>query len=579
MAEIQKTNICSLDLTLECVEYLKEQGLNVYEGSLGSVFHVDWRKGNRGHKKLCTDIDFPENLQEYHVFVADTTNAKQRDYKEYEHNIKDVDCPDNRCLVVMEPVSILDLRPFGTYRFENSLHSLSSHRRIEVVFIGPYYEVDYTSTRIAYFDPKHVGTFNNLSVWGLSNPNGRSGERTQFADTWISRCLFEGRRDSLHYHHTFHLPSRWDGDKMVQDERYFSILDNEDGECVSFIYAPDKDIIRVVLPNVEDKAGLLKDLFENLLFTVCSEFFPDIEAKSWIHSDAYLLPDELEIQGRIEAKRQELNQEIKKLEEEEKGICENNSYLKHILTETGGSLVKAVKTFLEWLGFENVIDKDETLKDGELKEEDLCLDYEGVHVLFEVKGINGTSTDGECSQIDKIVTRRMRQLKTTDVHGVYIVNNQKNMEPLKRNTPPFNNTQIKDAEDQNRTMIYTAQLFALYSDVENGYISKEEARKCFLHPGLADFHSGLFSLGVPYDYYQKDTVVCIELNDLQISVGDVLFYKDKLNRLVGCKVESIKEDEKLLETAKTGRSGFKVGRKVPRNREIMTIRQHPGFYS
>lgn len=213
MAEIQRTNVCCLDLTQDCVKYLKDLGLNVYEGSLGSVFHVDWSKGNRSYRNVLIDVDYPDNLHEYHVFVADTTNINHRDYKDDEHKTKEIDHPDNRCLIVSDPVSILDLRPYGTYRLEKRLHSLSSHRRIEVVFIGPYNEVEYTSSRIAFYDPSHVGTFDNFSVWGLPNPNGRSGERTQFADSWISRCLFEGRRDALHYHHTFSLPSRYFSDR------------------------------------------------------------------------------------------------------------------------------------------------------------------------------------------------------------------------------------------------------------------------------------------------------------------------------------------------------------------------------
>jgi hypothetical protein len=550
------------------VNYLKEQGLNVYEGSLGSVFHVDWGKTNRNHKNVFIDVDYPENLHEYHVFVVDTTNAREREYKDEEHQTKKIDHPDNRCLIVENPVSVLDLRPFGTSRLEKRLHSMSSYRKIEVVFLGPYHEVEYTSSRIAYYDPNHVGTFNNYSAWGIANPTGRAGERTQFADSWISRCLFEGRRDALHYYQTFPLPSRWEDEQRVQDERYFSILDNEDGECVSFIYVPDKDFVRVVLPDVKDKAGVLKDLFENILFSVCSEYFPDIEAKRWIQFDTYLLPNELEIQGRIEAKKREMELEIKKMEEEKATIFAKNIHLKHLLTETGDNLVTAVKTFLEWLGFENVVDKDETLKENELKEEDLCLDYQGNHVLLEVKGINGTSTDSECSQIDKIVNRRMRQLNTTKVHGIYIVNNQKNVEPLKRNTPPFNDTQNKDAVDQSRTMIYSAQLFALYSDIENGYITKDFARNCFMQPGLADFHSCLTSLGTPYNYFQSDTVVCLELDGTKISVGYMLYFKDSLQRLVGCKVESLQQDKHSLTSATTGKVGIKVNHRVPRNKEL-----------
>ena len=78
MAETLSTNVCCLDLTQECADYLTGVGLNVYEGSLGSVFHVDWRKTNRNHLNIFVDINYPENLHEYHVFVADTTNAKHR---------------------------------------------------------------------------------------------------------------------------------------------------------------------------------------------------------------------------------------------------------------------------------------------------------------------------------------------------------------------------------------------------------------------------------------------------------------------------------------------------------------------
>lgn len=144
------------------------------------------------------------------------------------------------------------------------------------------------------------------------------------------------------------------------------------------------------------------------------------------------MSDELEIQRQIDAKHQEYDQAIAELEKEAQSIQENNLPLKQLLTESGSNLVKAVKSFLAWLGFENVTDKDDTLAEGDLKEEDLCFDFDGNYILMEVIGINGTSTDSECSQVDKIVNRRMRNLKTTDVHGIYVVNNQRNIEPLKR---------------------------------------------------------------------------------------------------------------------------------------------------
>ena len=89
------------------------------------------------------------------------------------------------------------------------------------------------------------------------------------------------------------------------------------------------------------------------------------------------------------------------------------------------------------------------------------------------------------------------------VHSLYIVNNERGKEPLKRQIPPFTDHQIKDAEYSCRAMVYTYQLFNLYFEIENGILTKEEARKAFLQDGLVDFHTDFKELGMPYSYYQK----------------------------------------------------------------------------
>lgn len=429
-------------------------------------------------------------------------------------------------------------------------------------------EVEYTTDSLTYHNPHSIGKKSNYDAWGILKGSSKYGQRVKLEDNKLSKLLFDGRKNNINYYSTFQLPITWNGDEKVTDPKYVPLLNNEDGECISYLFFNGDQGIVVALPQVEDKVGVLKDLFEIVIFKHFSEFFPDIESKRWIHNVEYELPEERAIREEIALRREEYEKTIAELEKKAEEVGKKNVFLKNLLTGTGDQLVKAVKTYLEWLGFTNVIDKDETLEEGEIKEEDLNLTYKGQLVLLEVKGINGTSTDAECSQVNKIVLRRMKQLKTTDVHGVYVVNNQKNVEPLCRQVPPFNENQISDAENQDRTMIYTTQLFALFSDIENGYVTKEEARECFLKPGLADFHTGLTSLGVPYSYYQNDTVVCVELNGTQVSVGDVLYYKEGLNRLVGCKVINIQQNKQALETASTGKIGIKVEHKVLRNKEI-----------
>jgi len=567
MAEIRKTNICCFDLNKECIAYFESLGLNVFEGTLGSVLSFDWNKIGNYRAFIMPDFNIPSNLHEYHVFVADTVNTRQRIYKSEEHEAKTIDNTNPKRFSCEPPINILDIRPLGGYYLRNELKN-AKKKRIEIVFLGPYVEVKYYIDSLNYHDPQVLDTFSNYSTWGILKGKNKYGQRVMLEDNRLSKALFEGHQNKIKYYSTFQLPVKWEKDERVLDPHYMPLLNNEDGECVSYLYMNKEQGLEVVLPQLEDKVGIIKNLFENTIFTHFSEFFPDIEAKRWIHKPDYELPEEQVARLKIAAKREAYEKEIAILKSQAAEASKKNEFLKNLLTGTGDQLVKAVKTYLEWLGFTNVIDKDETLKEGEIKEEDLYFNYKGQLVLLEVKGINGTSTDGECSQINKIVLRRMKQLRTTDVHGVYVVNNQKNIEPLSRQMPPFNENQISDAESQERTMIYTAQLFALFSDIENGYVTKEEARDCFLKSGLANFHSSLTSLGLPYDYFQKDMVVCLKLDGVQISVGDTLYFKDSLNKLVGCKVESIQQDKQSVCSATKGEVGLKLNTKVHRKREL-----------
>lgn len=43
MSTIKPTNVCCIDVQHDCLEYLKGLGLSVYEGSLGSVYSLDWK--------------------------------------------------------------------------------------------------------------------------------------------------------------------------------------------------------------------------------------------------------------------------------------------------------------------------------------------------------------------------------------------------------------------------------------------------------------------------------------------------------------------------------------------------------
>lgn len=167
MPEIQRTNTCCLDMTQDCIDFLKSLDLNVYEGSLGSIFSIKCGKSDFGSKTVLSDVDYPDNHQEYHVFIHDMKNLHQREYINEEHRIKDIESGESRHLEYHHPVKTYDLRPYSLARLYNHLRSLKNHRRIEIIFVGHERRVEYYSNAISVNDSRSLGQVSNIDGWNL----------------------------------------------------------------------------------------------------------------------------------------------------------------------------------------------------------------------------------------------------------------------------------------------------------------------------------------------------------------------------------------------------------------------------
>lgn len=146
--------------------------------------------------------------------------------------------------------------------------------------------------------------------------------------------------------------------------------------------------------------------------------------------------------------------------------------------------------------------------------------------------------------------------------ALYIVNNERNIEPLKRTIPPFNENQRKDAVNDERGLLYTWQLFNLYYNIENGFITKEEARKRILDFGLINLEPQLLELGKPYQYYQNHTIACIELNNNEIAKNDYLAYSID-GKWQKVEILELEQDHKQQDKVSNGKVGIKVKERLP----------------
>lgn len=317
-----------------------------------------------------------------------------------------------------------------------------------------------------------------------------------------------------------------------------------------------------VFPQLENKADFLTEFFRDILPSAKPELFPYSNRFLWLEEPKYYLPNQQELHDARQIAEEEYQ---RKLEDINNRIAQNKGqykFLHDLLTETDTALVQAVITLLEYLGFEQVINADEVTTNQ--KEEDIQIHDRGRVLVAEVKGIHGTSTDSDCSQISKIRRRREKHYKRHDVHGLYIVNHQRGLPPHERKNPPFQQQQITDAESDDRGLLSTFQLFNLYFAIEADIISKEDARNSIFQTGLVSFKpTGCKNLGSPSELAHGNTVGRFELNDMHVYVGQSVILEDD-ERFSRAEIISIQQTRSDLQEVSSGETGIKFSSPIKR---------------
>lgn len=563
------TRVLSIDMGQEVVDFLRKENLETYDGTFGPF--VDARNVDSYWDRLPIYLEhnLPNNLHEYSVVIEDL--GFERKTIPYDlgqiHKQKVIADTDSsfKSLCLVNPINIFDPVPFCCFLLKSKFETKKG-KLIEIIFQAQKYEVRYSGIRFSN-NTHNIGVFSNYQNIVDFTQKSLSGDRVKLVKEYrLSEILFSGLEDQLRYSQTFYHPtiSKNGSYDTEPNPHFIPLLLNEQGDIISYVYIKN-ETLTFVLPQIENKVVLLERLFTNCLYRNFSELFPLQTKNTWQTKKEYELPEIVQLCQEKEEARQIYENTIVQKDKSIAEIREKYDFLYSMLTESGEVLVKKVKQFLEWLGFENVVSMDETVKEGDDFQEDLQIHLaENELLIIEVKGLYGTSKDNECSQISKIELRRIHERKYSNVHSLYIVNNERGKEPLKRQMPPFTEAQIKDAEFAHRAMAYTYQLFNLYFEIETGIISKEEARKAFFQNGLVDFHTNFKSLGTPYNYFKNNKVACIELHDTILSVGDKVYFEDDRKRLNVVEIVNIQVDRQNTQTAKDGKVGIEFNLKIPK---------------
>lgn len=568
------TRVLSIDMGQEVVDFLRKENLETYDGTFGPF--VDARNVDYCWDRLpiYLEQDLPDNLHEYSVVIEDLGFERKTIPYDLEQVDKQKAIADTdssfKSLCLAKPINVFDPVPFCCFLLKSNFETKKGEL-IKIIFQAPKYEVPYSGIRMSN-NIHSIGVFSNYQNILDFTQKSLSGDRVKLVNEYrLSEVLFSGLENQLSYSQTFFHPSiPKNGIYDTEPNPHFiPLLLNEQGDIISYVYF-EKKTCTFVLPQIANKVVLLERLFTNYLYRNFSELFPLQTKNTWLAKKEYELPEIVQLCEEKEEARQIYENTIEQKDKSIAEIRKKYNFLYAMLTETGDSLVNNVKQYLEWLGFDNVQSMDEEVKEGEDFQEDLQIHLANNELLIiEVKGLHGTSKDNECSQISKIELRRIHERKYSNVHSLYIVNNERGKEPLKRQMPPFTETQIKDAEFSHRAMAYTYQLFNLYFEIETGIISKEEARNALFQNGLVDFRSNFKSIGRPYSYFKNNKVACIELHDTILSVGDKVYFEDDRKRLNLVEIVNIQEDCQNKQTVKDGKVGIEFNMKIPKGAVLL----------
>lgn len=569
----EKPKVCAIDLDPEIIDALEDKGLQCFSGTLGSQVKVPNSSIANTHPCLLK-FDFPPNLHEYDIVIVDLQDRDPIEYDESEHRHSSLKGSEQTILLSSYPETIFDPRPVSASILKEELNELFKKETLIIVFSAPEEVLQYhfaSLTRHSYkeHEPVEYSLYGFLPcVEEVRNKNGRNIVISSDIKRQELRNIFSRYSNNFIYHAVFGHPTELLQDKrtFVPRDGFIPLLLNAEHEIVGFIDISHPSVFFVIPQIIQAKKEFLIELFDEVLPGMFPKIFPNHEQFSWVNSEKYLLPN----QAIILAKKEKIDYEYKKaLEQIEDDIQQNQvkyQFLHDLLIETGDSLVKSVEQFFSWLGFAKILNMDET--NPEIKEEDIQIPLDKGLLVVEIKGIGGTSKDSECSQINKIKYRRARERNSFDVFALYLVNHQRYLPPHERKNPPFTEQQIADAQSEERGLLTTYELFKLYFNIEEGFVTKEDARAALLQYGLVQFKpSNAHLIGIPLEIHHKGTVVILEIDNIFLYKGATIVVCNN-GACSNAEILEIKEDDKTVESASNGQIGVKLSRSVLKTSEL-----------
>jgi hypothetical protein len=524
-----RPKILLIDLDAEAETVLSAEGFNIATGSFGTPYRV---QKDDGFDPVIVNGSLPANFTEQEIVVIDLIPSTILDEVEGEKHTT----PGKKDWWASRSVGVIDPRPRLMAQVRDDFQRILSHGGAFVVFSAMRYQQKLIWGHVVsqgYFDQLREQNQLDYHTWSFLSTLDRFEVENDFGQeiritlekTNIGRCLSDYIDEAI-FKCTFY--PKWE----VTEEPWFVLATNKYDAPVAGAIRLDKQKPGWVFlfPQIQNKASFLTRFFNEVLPDLSPHLFPHTEGARWVQRSEYELPQIIQLNNEIRRIQEEANQQITELEEAIRIERENEGYLHVLLTETGRSLVIAVKQTLETLGFQSVIDVDEEMEkrgDTGPKREDLQIHDKSPTLLVEVKGISGLPRDADALQVWKYIAPRMKEWDRTDIAGLSIVNHRKNLPALDReNRSPFREDIITNAEEQAFGLLTTWDLFRLVRGYLKHHWTHGQVEPLFYQNGrIEPIPTHYEFIGVVEHFWPKVSAVGVRVEEAELRLGDRLAFE------------------------------------------------------
>lgn len=520
-----KPKIILIDLTDKILSEVRSAGFNAVSGTFGSPYKVE---KSDSYEPLIMSPYLP-NYTEQEIVIIDLTFPKFLDRPEREKFTTDME----KDWWAKCNQGYIDPRPRAMFNFSHSFFRILNHGGFFIIFAQPIITQKIINAKLDYHghfedsSPINANNWSFLSFFSSRNfkiitDYGKEIYVNNKIDHSLIPFLHNNIKDSR-FAVSFSIGN-------LLKEKWLSLLINKYGKCVGGLYVPKSKKGRIlILPQMSNKEEVVITLLREFIPEISPHLFPFYEGSKWIERYEYEIDSILKLKAEKIEVQERAKDDIQKLDNKITKEREKYRFIHGLITGTGSNLVKHVQNCLEFIGFEKVINVDELIKktnSEESEQEDLQIKDKSPVILIEIKGLSKLPHESDTLQISKYVLRRMSEWKRTDVHGISIINHQRNIPPLERNNENvFTKQQIKDSELNNITLVSTWDLFLLVRGMMKCRWPQNAIQDLLFKKGKLDrIPTNYVPIGKIVKYYDEPKVIIVEVTNKGLKLGNRIGY-------------------------------------------------------